>query len=59
MFFKLINKHQFISGFVAGYIVFGRGLKKLINTRMTIIKIVMPDDDIIPSEDNKQDTEEN
>jgi len=56
--FKLINKHPFISGFVTGYLIFGRGLKKLINTRMTIITLVMPEDEK-PSGEHTKDTEEN
>jgi len=40
---KLIKKYPFISGFIAGYFVFGRGLKKLIQTRVTIIKFIADD----------------
>ena len=57
--FKFIDRHPFISGFIIGYIVFGRGLKKLIDSKLTIIKVVMSDDKVLSKEKESTETKEN
>lgn len=43
--FRIIDRHPFISGFIAGFIgvgVVGRNLKRILKSKITIIQIDIP-----------------
>ncbi len=45
--FRIIDRHPFISGFIAGFIgvgVVGRNLKRILKSKITIIQIDIPND---------------
>lgn len=51
--FKMINRHPFVSGFITGFIgigVVGRGIKKFLKGKITIIQI-----DLNSAEEKKPD----
>ena len=45
--FRIIDRHPFISGFIAGFIgvgVVGRNLKRILKSKITIIQIDIPNE---------------
>ena len=62
--FRLVDRHPFIAGFLTGFVgvgMIGKGLKKLIGSKITIIQIDFDeiDDDTTSGKKQDKDKKEN